>query len=72
MDHSELHTIWHVLLLASTLLAAAALAILLLAPLIFEGRAPGLERARPLLLGLVAAALVLLALEWLVVHRRSL
>ena len=66
------HEIWHVVVLASTLFAAAGLAIVLLAPLVFESPPPGLTRARPLVLGLVVAAALLLAAEWLGVHGGSL
>ena len=64
----ESHEVWHLIVLGSTLMGAAGLAILLLAPLVFEEPPPGLRRARPLIAGLVALAAILLAAEWLGVH----
>ncbi|MDQ4143089.1 MAG: hypothetical protein M3198_04965 [Actinomycetota bacterium] len=64
----SLHEVWHVLVLAVTLFAGAALALVLLAPLIFEATPSGLQRARPYIWGAVAAAAVLLLLEWQGVH----
>jgi hypothetical protein len=61
-----------VVVLATTLLAAAGAAIVVLAPLLFEDRSGALDRARPVVLGLVTAAAILLASEWLVVHGGSL
>jgi len=58
--------------LGSALLAAAGAVIVLVAPLLFDPPPPGLARARPLVMALAAAAVGLLALEWLVVHPRSL
>ncbi|MFN2489805.1 MAG: hypothetical protein ABR529_08735 [Actinomycetota bacterium] len=58
--------------LASTLFAVAGLALVLLSPLVFDAPPRGLRRARPFVLALAAAALVLLGVEWLVVHPRSL
>ena len=66
------HEAWHILVLASTLFGAAGLAILVLAPLVFDTPPPGLARARPLVLALIGLAVVLLAMEWLAVHPRSL
>lgn len=62
------HDLWHILVLGTTLMAAAGLAILLLAPLALDEPPAGLQRARPWILLLVAAAAALLALEWLGVH----
>jgi hypothetical protein len=62
------HEVWHVIVLASTLLGAAGGLLLLIAPLVFEPLPEGLKRGRPLIVGLVLLALVLLAIEWLVVH----
>lgn len=62
------HEVWHVVVLASTLLGAAAAALLLLAPLLFEETPAGLARARPLVIGLVVLAGVILLLEWVAVH----
>ncbi len=63
-----MHQVWHVAVLGVTLFAAAGLAILLLAPLAFDEPPPGLGRARPLILGLVGVAVLLLLGEWLAVH----
>ncbi|MDQ3956257.1 MAG: hypothetical protein M3285_11990 [Actinomycetota bacterium] len=62
------HEVWHVGVLGSTLFAAAGVVTLVLAPLIFDDPPPGLIKARPLILGLVTLAALLLALEWLGVH----
>lgn len=67
-----LHGLWHAVVLGSTLFAAAGIAIVLLAPLIFEEPGTPLERARPAVLGLAGAAVVLLLVEWLLAHERSL
>lgn len=64
----DAHEIWHVTVLASTLLGAAGAGLLLLAPLLFEETPAGLARARPLVVGLVALAALVLLLEWLAVH----
>jgi len=62
------HRLWHIAVLASTLLAAAGAAILLLAPLSFEELPPGLRRARPWVLASIVLATILLILEWTSVH----
>lgn len=62
------HEVWHVTVLASTLLGAGGLGLLLLAPLLFEETPPGLAKARPLVVVLVAVAAIVLILEWLAVH----
>ena len=62
------HNLWHLIVLGSTLMGAAGLGIVLLAPLVFEQPPPGLARFRPMVLGLVGLAAVLLAAEWLGVH----
>ncbi len=67
-----MHRLWHAALLGVTLLGAAGLFIVVLAPLLFDVRPAGLERARPVALGVAAAAVVLLLAEWLIVHARSL
>jgi hypothetical protein len=64
----EGHDLWHLAVLGSTLMGAAGLAILVLAPLVFEEPPPGLQRAKPLIAGLVLVAAVLLGAEWLGVH----
>ena len=67
-----MHDLWHVLLLGTILFGAAGAAIVLLAPLLFEDRSIALERARPVVLGILLAGGFLLALEWLVLHGRFL
>jgi hypothetical protein len=62
------HTTWHIVVLSSTLLAAAGLAIVALAPLVFDEPPPGLTKARPWILALIAGAAVLLLVEWLGIH----
>ena len=64
----SLHEVWHVAVLAATLFAGAGLVIALLAPLVFEKTPPGLVKARPFVWVAVAAAAVLLLLEWQGVH----
>jgi hypothetical protein len=66
------HKVWHVAILASSLVALAGVAIVSLAPLVFESPPPGLVRARPVILALAALAVALLVVEWGVLHRRSL
>jgi hypothetical protein len=51
-----------------TLMAGAAVALVLLGPLLFDSPPPGLTRARPALLALAAVSLLLLVLEWRVGH----
>jgi hypothetical protein len=62
------HEVWHVAVLASTLLGAAGAGLLVLAPLLFEETPRGLARSRPIVIGLVLLAAVVLILEWLAVH----
>ena len=62
------HELWHITVLTTTLLAAAGLAIVGLAPLVFEATPPGVKRARPFVLILVVAAFALLVVEWQGVH----
>jgi len=64
----DAHQFWHLLVLGSTLFAAAAVALLVLVPLVFEEAPPGLARRRPVLLGLIAVAGLLLLGEWLFAH----
>jgi hypothetical protein len=64
----ESHEIWHVTVLATTLLGAAGVLLLVLAPILFEETPAGLARARPLVIGLVLLAAVVLILEWVAVH----
>lgn len=62
------HEVWHVTVLATSLFGGAAVALVLLAPLVFDAAPEGFVRARPYLLGLGGLAAILLALEWLAVH----
>jgi hypothetical protein len=62
------HEVWHVLVLASTVLGAGCGVILVLGPLVFETYPQGLRRSRALLVGVVVLGLVLLVVEWLIVH----
>ena len=62
------HDLWHLVVLGSTLMGAAGLAILLLVPLVFEEPPPGVGAARPYVAGLILIAAGLLALEWLGIH----
>jgi hypothetical protein len=61
------HKAWHVAVLGATLFGAAGLVIVLLGPLVLESSA-GLRRARPLVVGLLGLAALLLIVEWLFVH----
>jgi hypothetical protein len=67
-----MHEVWHVVVLAATLLGATGLALVVLAPLLFEDPPPGLTRARPVLLALAAGAALLLLAEWHAVHSGSI
>ena len=62
------HEVWHVTVLAAALFGGAAVALVALAPLVFEAPPEGFVRARPYLLGLGVFAAVLLVAEWLAVH----
>jgi hypothetical protein len=62
------HEVWHVVVLGSTLLAAAGAAILLLASVIFDATPPGLERARGAVVALIGAGAAIVLMEWFVVH----
>lgn len=62
------HEVWHVTVLAASIFGGASVAVVLLAPLVFESPPEGLAAARPYLLGLGAFAALLLAAEWLGVH----
>jgi hypothetical protein len=63
-----MHEVWHVVVLTFTLFGLAAIALLMLASLVFEEMPPGLARARPWLFALITCAGAVLALEWTVVH----
>ncbi len=62
------HEVWHVLVLATTLLGAAGGVILLLAPVVFDEQPEGLRRARMGILVLIFGAGILLTIEWMIVH----
>ena len=59
---------WHVVVLASTLFGGAAALILLVAPLVFDSPPEGLERAKPLVVGLILLAVGVFLAEWFIVH----
>jgi hypothetical protein len=67
-----MHEAWHVVVLAATLLGATGLALVVLAPLLFENPPPGLTRARPVALVLAGGVVLLLLVEWLAVHSGSI
>lgn len=62
------HELWHVAVLASALFGGAALALVALAPLVFDQAPEGFVRARPYLLAVGGFGAVLLLVEWLAVH----
>lgn len=62
------HEIWHVTVLGASLFGGASVAVVLLAPLVFDSPPEGLARARPYLLGLGGFAALLVGAEWLGVH----
>jgi hypothetical protein len=62
------HELWHVVVLASTLFGGAAALILLVAPLVFDSPPEGLERAKPLVVGLILLAVGVFLAEWFIVH----
>lgn len=62
------HQAWHVTVLAASLFGGAAVALVVLAPVVFDTPPEGFVRARPYLLGLGGLAALLLAAEWLGVH----
>jgi hypothetical protein len=64
----EVHDLWHMAVLGSTLFAAAGLAIAVLAPLLFDQVPSGLSQARPAILAVGTVAVILIAVEWLGVH----
>ena len=63
-----MHELWHITVLASTLFAAAGLALVMLVPLVFDPPPPGLMGARPLVLALVGFAVLLVVVEWTAIH----
>ncbi len=62
------HEWWHLFVLGSTLMGAAALVIVGLYPLMFGQETSGSSRWRKIALGLVGVAAVLLIVEWLAIH----
>jgi hypothetical protein len=64
----SLEDVFDVILLVAILLGGAAAGLLVLAPFVFESMPGGLKRSRPLLLSLVALAVALFLVEWLVIH----
>ena len=63
------HELWHVAVLAATLLGVAGVVLALLMPLLFDADSTG--RSRRVALGLALGGLVLLAVEWLGIHGGS-
>lgn len=63
-----IHDLWHIAVLLTTLLAAAGIGVLLLAPLLFDEPPKGLAENRRYIWGLVVVAGVLLVVEWQAVH----
>jgi hypothetical protein len=66
MSHGWGHQVLHVSILASTLLGAAGLVLLVIWPLVSE--TPLNPVTRNLLAGIAILAVVLLGLEWRVIH----
>jgi hypothetical protein len=64
----SLEDVFDVVLLVAILLGGAAAGLLVLSPFVFETMPGSLKRSRPLLLSLVAVAVVLFLVEWLVIH----
>lgn len=64
----DAHDWWHLVVLGTTLLGAAGALVLALVPVVFDEPPPGLQRFRPLVIGLIAAAAVLFLAEWLGIH----
>jgi len=62
------HDLWHIAVLGSTLFGAAGAAIIALGSLVFDAPPPGLARWRGVIAAVVAAAVVLVVLEWTLVH----
>jgi hypothetical protein len=62
------HQAWHILVLASTLLGAAGAFLLLASSLVFDTPPPGMVRARPVIIGAIALAAGVVAVEWFVIH----
>lgn len=62
------HELWHVLLLASTLFAAAGIALLTVFWLAFDEPPAPSTTVRPVVWGVVAVVAILLVVEWVGVH----
>jgi len=62
------HNLWHLIVLGTTLAAAAGAALVLLVPLALDETPPGLDKAKPFVAALFGAAVLLLGVEWLGVH----
>jgi hypothetical protein len=62
------HRIFDVVVLVAAILGGAAGAMLILTPLVFETVPGPLRGSRRLLVFLVILAIVLVGLEWLVIH----
>ncbi len=62
------HEVWHVATLLAVLLGAAAGALLVLGPLLFEGSSGQTPRTRVLAAGGLTVAVAVLVVEWLWVH----
>ena len=66
MSHGLGHNVLHISILASTLLGAGGLVLLIIWPLVSETPLPSITRN--VLAGIVALGVLLLGLEWRVVH----
>jgi hypothetical protein len=62
------HRVFDVIVLVATVLGGASAVLLVIGPLAFEAGAEPLRSRRSLLLAVLAAAIVLFLLEWLVIH----
>ena len=62
------HRVFDVVVLVATILGGGAAAMLLLSPLVFETVPGPLREGRRFLTALVVLAIVLIGLEWLVIH----
>lgn len=62
------HELWHIFVLVAGLCGAAAVALLVLEPLILGSRPPGWARYKPLTWALSALAALIVLLEWQIVH----
>jgi hypothetical protein len=62
------HELWHVVVLVSALLGAGGAVLLALSSVVFDTPPPGLSKARPLVIALIACAAAIVLAEWLIVH----